>query len=243
MRKADRLFQLVNLLRLRQPVTAQALAQEMALSVRTIYRYIDDLSVSGVPVYGEPGVGYRLDAAFELKPLTLTQDELNALLLGMQMVAVSTGTRLPAASRTLLSKIEASLPESLERDPASAAQAIGLNDRRVIAQYWDQLQDAIADRHPVCFHYCTADNVVSVREVWPLGLFYWGGKWTLGAWCLLRRDFREFRLDRITRLQTLNETFQSDETINLQHFMRQQQSAWDEKRRNATDRGVSGVSS
>ena len=86
MRKAERLFQLVNLIRAQQPITAEQLAQRIGVSVRTIYRYIDDLSLSGIALYGEPGRGYSLQDGFELPPLTLSQDEIAALLLGVELL-------------------------------------------------------------------------------------------------------------------------------------------------------------
>ena len=94
MRKANRLFQIVNLVRSYQPITAGRLAQELNVSVRTVYRYIDDLSASNIPLYGETGVGYRLHKGFELPPLTLTADEYDALMLGIEMLSVSTGKRI-----------------------------------------------------------------------------------------------------------------------------------------------------
>lgn len=201
MRKADRLFQLVNLLRARQQLTAQVLAEELALSVRTVYRYIDDLSVSGIPIYGEPGLGYRLDEHFELPPLTLTPDELDVLLLGVQMVATSTGRKLPAASRTLLSKIEAASPAFTTQAKDQWAYALSVQDRSAATERWDALQDAVCFKRVVHLRYQTPGGELSYREVWPLGLFYWGGKWTMASWCMLRKSFRDFRLDRMQKVE------------------------------------------
>lgn len=94
MRKADRLFQVVNLIRTHQPITAQQLAERIGVSVRTIYRYIVDISITGIPVYGESGIGYLMDEDFELPPLTLNQDELAALMLGVEMLSRATGSTL-----------------------------------------------------------------------------------------------------------------------------------------------------
>ncbi|WP_375054949.1 helix-turn-helix transcriptional regulator [Zobellella sp. DQSA1] len=228
MRKADRLFQLVNVLRVRQPVTAKALSEELSVSVRTVYRYIDDLSVAGIPVYGEPGIGYRLQEGFELRPLVLTPEELDALLLGAQMVSVSTGASLTAAARTLLSKIRASLPEQGTPSRGRWAHALTVEHRGDIAELWDLLQEAICARRVVRFRYGTADGKVSQREVWPLGLFYWGGKWTLGSWCLLRQAFREFRLDRMSAVEALDHGFEPTQAINLEAYMARQAAAWHE---------------
>lgn len=239
MRKAERLFQLVNALRARQPMTAEALAEELAVSVRTIYRYVDDLAVSGIPIYGEPGIGYRLSEGFELPPLRLTADELDALLLGTQMVSASTGSRLAAGARTLLSKIAASMPENTASGMDRWAYAVAADDRRAVSALWDALQEAVCSRHPVRFEYVTERGERSRREVRPLGLFYWGGKWTLGAWCLLRQAFRDFRLDRMGDVEVLPGRFTLTDEINLDAYMAHQAAAWSEVR-SATDSTLSG---
>ena len=104
MRKANRLFQVVNLIRVHQPITAARLAERLGVSVRTIYRYIDDLSLGDIPIYGEPGIGYSMHKDFELPPLTLSEDELEALTLSVSMLSRSTGYELSAAAKLLLSK-------------------------------------------------------------------------------------------------------------------------------------------
>jgi predicted DNA-binding transcriptional regulator YafY len=238
MRKAERLFQVVNLLRARQPITARLLAEELAVSVRTIYRYIEDLSVNGVPVYGEPGVGYHLHKNFELPPLTLSGEELDALLLGVQMVSVSTGSRLPAAARTLLSKVEASLPDRKDVKRRQWAHAFCIKERGASTALWDVLQDAVCSKHVIRFQYAALDGVVSTRDVWPLGLFYWGGKWTIGAWCLLRRAFRDFRVDRMSIIETLDQRFEPTVEICPESYMKQQATEW-KKRKIPTDTTLS----
>ncbi|WP_248764613.1 helix-turn-helix transcriptional regulator [Pseudomonas protegens] len=109
MRKADRLFQLVNLIRVHQPIPAERLVSRVGVSVRSIYRYIDDLSFSGIPIHGTAGVGYALDADFEMPPLTLNKLELDALMPEMEMLSACADNDLSAAARMLLSKISASI--------------------------------------------------------------------------------------------------------------------------------------
>ena len=116
MRKADRLFQLTNIVRARQPITAEELAQELEVSVRTVYRYIDDLSASGIPIFGMAGLGYQLHKQFELPPLNLTDNELDVLLLGVKMVSSWTSDELSESARSLENKIEAVLPNHLTDD-------------------------------------------------------------------------------------------------------------------------------
>ena len=229
MRKADRLFQIVNLVRSHQPITAEKLAERIGVSVRTVYRYIDDLSLSNIPIYGEAGVGYRLREGFELPPLTLTSEEMEALLLGVEMVSVSTGKKLPIAAKGLLHKIEAALSDRERVDCKTKIRALNVTDRAHISQLWDELREAIQATNIICFCYETLEGVKSERTVYPLGLFYWGGKWTLGAWCTLRSAFREFRIDRIAKLRITARTFQNTAAVNLQAYMRHQSANWAEQ--------------
>ncbi|MBE9159604.1 YafY family transcriptional regulator [Nodosilinea sp. LEGE 06152] len=200
MRKADRLFQLVNIIRSHQPITAEQLAERIGVSVRTIYRYIDDLSVSGIPVYGEPGVGYALDEDFELPPLTLNHDEIAALMLGVEMLSRSTGSDLAEAAKTLLDKIGAVLPSRSLNPNYTPVRALGegLNDHNL--RHWNELYRAIQQKQTVRITYLSLNEETSQRVIFPLGLFFWGGKWTTGTWCQLRNSYRDFRVDRIKSL-------------------------------------------
>lgn len=215
MRKADRLFQVVNLIRSHQPITAEQLAERIGVSVRTIYRYIDDLSVSGIPVYGEPGVGYTLDEAFELPPLTLTQDEIAALMLGVEMLSKSTGTDLAAAAKTLLSKIGAVLPPHSFDPTRTPVRALGeiLNDQSL--RHWNDLYRGIQQQQAVEIVYLSLNEQRSERVVFPLGLFFWGEKWTVGTWCILRKAYRDFRVDRIQQLGFALDIERPDQEISL----------------------------
>ena len=225
MRKADRLFQLVNLIRVHQPIGAQRLAERLGVSVRSVYRYIDDLSLSGVPVYGEPGRGYALRPGFELPPLNLDEDELAALLLGTELLTRSTGPALAAAARSLLAKLAAALPGM--PDPASAPlRAPVLPEPQDFMCHWDVLHGAIRQAQAVRLHYLDGQQRASERLLRPLGLFYWGGKWTVGGWCLLREDYRDFRLDRIQRLQLADSPVPLPADVDLQRYLRHQALAW-----------------
>lgn len=245
MRKAERLFQLVNLLRGRKPVTAQTLAEELSVSVRSIYRYIDDLSVSGIPVYGEAGVGYRLREHFELPPLNLTEQEFQALLLGVEMVSVSTGRQLPRAAKSLRTKIATALPQAGQLIEDQRIRALDLRDQATHSALWDSLSDAVSHRRVIAFDYLSLADAQSQRRVHPLGLFYWGGKWTLAAWCCLREDYREFRIDRISHLDVLSETFEARPDISLATYLQFQERQYREKHvpsgSESTDTRVSGA--
>lgn len=202
MSKSDRLFQLTNLLRAHQPLTARELAERLCVSERTIYRYMDDLSLAGIPVYGEAGLGYRLSEGFELAPLQLSNAELEALIIGVNLVAVLTGKGLADPARALLAKIEAALPE---RGPGRGqTPVVRVPDYRTARpEYarWDKLHDAITAGHWLEIDYDDALARQTRRRIYPLGLFYWGGCWTLGAWCALRLAYRDFRVDRIGSLE------------------------------------------
>jgi predicted DNA-binding transcriptional regulator YafY len=229
MRKAERLFQVVNLLRAQQPITAEQLAQRIGVSVRTIYRYIDDLSLSGIALYGEPGRGYSLQEGFELPPLTLSQDEIAALMLGVELLASSSGSGLAAAARSLLSKIGAVLPAH-SIDPASApVRALNGPLRGQQLRHWDALHQAILQQRAVSLSYLSLDRQQTQRLIYPLGLFYWGGKWTLGSWCTLRGGYRDFRLDCIQALTLIEPAEPLGAEVNLAAYMRYQTQQWQAK--------------
>lgn len=197
-RRADRLFQIAELLRGRRLTTAQQLAQWMSVSLRTVYRDVRDLQLSGVPIEGEAGIGYRLDRSASLPPLTFTADELAALAAGARMLESWGGARFAGSARSALAKIASAMPADkrivLDRLPVFAPS------QRVDAAYsqtMDVLHRALDERRVVHFQYRDKQDAASERRIWPLGLVYWGGQWTLSAWCELRGDFRNFDVARI----------------------------------------------
>jgi len=208
MRRADRLFQLVQILRNRRLVTARLLAERLEVSERTIYRDIQDLSLSGVPVEGEAGVGYRLRYTLDIPPMMFNAAELEALVIGARMVKSWGGRELGSSAQSVLDKIQAVIPEELQQClEESTLFSLRFGPREDIEKTLDLCRHAIADKHYLALRYERADGEVSEREVRPLGLFFWGNVWTLTAWCELRDDFRSFRLDRIQQLQQLSGVF------------------------------------
>ncbi len=208
MRRADRLFRLVQTLRAGRLTTAARLSDEMEVSVRTIYRDIADLQASGVPIEGEAGVGYVMRSGFDLPPLMFTQEEIVALVLGARMAAAWGGTRTVTAARDALSKIESVLPDAGEARAALArlyAPNYALCDAERIRL--DLLDAAVARQETVRLAYRTEDGTASERRVRPLGLWFWGATWTLVAWCELRDDFRMFRIDRIAAVTATGERY------------------------------------
>ena len=218
MRKADRLFQLTNIIRTKQPITAERIAEELGVSVRTVYRYIDDLSATGIPVYGTTGIGYQLHEKFELPPLNLTEMELDALVLGVRMVSSWTSDPLSESACSLESKIQAVLPNRLTDKYVRAAYAPNLLSRKEDRLNWGLIHNAIKDSNSVSITYRSLQGEVTTRVIFPLGLFYWGGKWTVGSWCTLREEFRDFRLDRIVKIEVRSEKYHRDEKINLESY-------------------------
>lgn len=233
MRKSERLFQLVNLIRVHQPVTAQVLAERVGVSLRSIYRYIDDLSLSGIPVYGVAGVGYSLSEGFELPPLNLTHEELDALMLGVEMLSNSAGNQLAGSARTLLSKIIAARPATPAMRTPVHLHALRVRPATQDQVWLDDLSRAIRGSRAVSFTYLSLDGVTTERQVFPVGLFYWGGKWTAGCWCLSRQAWRDFRIDRMHELRVLNEQRKPDAEWNMQVYMRAQATQWAQRKADA----------
>jgi predicted DNA-binding transcriptional regulator YafY len=207
MRRADRLFQIVQRLR-RHPrgavVTAAELARDLEVSERTVYRDVADLVGSGVPIEAEAGVGYRLPrGAYDLPPLMFDEDEIEALVLGARVVKGWGDAALARAAENALAKIEAILPAKL-KDRVADASLFALNIRRGGKDIGDALatvRGAIRAERKIRLDYIDRAAQPTTRTVWPLGLFYWGAVWTVGGWCELRDGFRNFRLDRIAHIQ------------------------------------------
>lgn len=221
MRRADRLFRLVQLLRRGRVRTASQLARELQVSERTIYRDVDDLSRSGVPIRGEAGVGYALAPHFDLPPLMFSPDEIEALVLGARIVASWSDRALGAAARSAVSKVEAVLPDALKsRVDGTSLFAPRPRMRPDVLAHLAESRAAIAERRKMQFTYTTPDGASTQRLVQPVGLFFWGAVWTLVAWCDLRGDFRSFRLDRMQDVSVLAETFDDVAGRTLEDFFR-----------------------
>jgi predicted DNA-binding transcriptional regulator YafY len=202
MRRADRLFRITQELDAKRYITADTLSQLLEVSVRTIYRDIEALSASGIPIEASAGAGYRLSRGFRVPPLMFNDEELTALLLGMRMVRGWCDHELAQAASAALRKVEAVLPERLR--PVLLREEMFVPDFHIpseVRSHVASLRKAIGNRSKVHITYSRKDGIHSDRVVWPLGLFYWGPVWTLAAWCELRQAFRQFRLDRIGSME------------------------------------------
>lgn len=198
MRRADRLFQIVQQLRGGRLVTAKLLAERLEVSERTIYRDIAALVETGVPIEGAAGVGYVMQRGFDLPPLMFTTEEIIALVAGARLLKAFSGEDLARASDEALVKIAAVLPEPARR----RAEAVPIHAYSAWTQdlhrpRLDQLGEAIQGSRRVELDYRDGSGRETRRIVRPLGLVFWAGEWTLVGWCELRQGFRMFTLARI----------------------------------------------
>lgn len=221
MRRADRLFEIVQYLRGRRLTTARQLSEWLEVSERTVYRDIADLLASGVPIDGEAGVGYRLNTSFDLPPLMFNFDEVEALVTGARMVQTWGSPQLRRAAELALAKIATALP----RDKRAVLEATPLFApdyciEAAVGERLDLLRRAIHARQHVRLHYIDGNGTASQRVVRPLACAFWGGTWTLAAWCEQRDAFRSFRLDRIDALAPLDTQFANEPGKTLADFLR-----------------------
>ncbi|MEK6398901.1 MAG: YafY family protein [Terriglobus sp.] len=224
MRRADRLFRIVQLLHSGRMKTAQALAERLQVSERTIYRDVRDLQLAGQPIEGEAGVGYTLRREFDLPPLMFTTEELTALVVGARLVQAWGGEESFAAAGSALARIEAVLPEELSKHLDSIAlYAPAHVMRKEQRQMLDMLHRACRELTVVEFWYTRLGEDISKAEhraVRPLALAFWSGFWTLAAWCELRNDFRTFRMDRIHGAVVTERLFTRKRGERLEDFMK-----------------------
>ena len=209
MRRADRLFQIIQILRRgRGPHTADRIAEELETSKRTVYRDIASLLGQRVPIRGEAGVGYVLEDGFDLPPLALTPDEIEAAVLGAQWVAVHGDPVLARAAEDLRAKLMASVPERLR--PLLLDPAVRTNPyRRPVVDPLDLnlVRAAIHAGRKLRLHYGDVDGAVTERTVWPIAIGYLDYARMLVAWCELRQDFRHFRADRVLEAEFLEDRY------------------------------------
>lgn len=224
MRRADRLFQLVQLIRGRRLSTAAYLAERLAVTPRTVYRDVNDLQHQGVPIEGEAGVGYRLGSGFDLPPLMFTEDEAKALVAAVRVAQIGLDAGLAAGAEAALSKILSVLPAATRA--AAESQAVYAPTSSVTGlggttgQRLQELREAVHAQRKVRVTYQDPQNNISQRTLRPLGCFYWGKVWTLTAWCEARGDFRNFRIDRIQGCRVLDSGYHQEAGKTLADFLR-----------------------
>lgn len=219
MRRADRLFQIVQYLRGGRLITAAILAERLEVTPRTIYRDVADLIGSGVPIEGEAGVGYVMREGYDLPPLMFTHDEIVALVAGARLIRAWGGASMAASAEEALIKIETVLPdEARAKASRVAVHAIGAEVMTdVLRARLDQIEAASEANTRLRIVYATEKLENTERVVRPLGLWFWGKVWTLVAWCELRADFRMFRIDRMSKIEELD-TFRPQKGQTLRDF-------------------------
>lgn len=220
MRRADRLFSIIQILRRRRLATAGRLSRELEVSERTIYRDIADLMASGVPIDGEAGIGYILRAGHDLPPLMFTPAEIEALVLGARIVAKWSDPELARAADDALAKIEAVLPDRL-RDHLGQIALYAPDDhfREPLPKEFGELRAALRDHKKVEFTYKAPEGESTRRTVRPLAFLFYGAVWLMLAWCELRQDFRSFRLDRMTGIAITPARFKPERGKTLPDYL------------------------
>jgi predicted DNA-binding transcriptional regulator YafY len=222
MRRTDRLFELIQILRDGRLHRGKDLAERLGISLRTLYRDMDTLIASGIPVEGERGFGYMMTAPITLPPLNLTLTELEALHLGLAVVTKAADEELQRAARSLSDKVDAVLPE--DRAAPATGWGFAVYPFAEAARgfvHMAPLRAAIRSRRKIDITYSSPDQPETRRRVRPLQMEYWGRVWTLTSWCELRNDFRVFRVDRIRTLDVSFDTFEEEPGKTLGDYLAQ----------------------
>lgn len=219
MRRAERLFRLVNELRARGVCRAEDLAAHFEMSVRTVYRDIAHLQASGLPIEGEAGVGYMLRPGFDLPAMTFTYEQIDALALGLSFVEVAGDTSLAEAAKEVRCKLQASLPEAekgeLEHAPLFASRRVG-----PAAPITKIVRRAVRQAKVIELRYQDEGGKETERRVRPLAIWAFTDGWLFAGWCELRSDFRAFRMDRISHATETGDTFEDHPRQNLQAYIK-----------------------
>ena len=222
MRRADRLFGIIQRLRRHRVVTARMLAEQFTVSDRTIYRDIGDLIASKVPIEGAAGMGYSLRSGYDLPPLMFDENELEAIVFGARIVQSWSDPEMAQSAEAALSKIGSVLPSHLARLLADRTLWAPSTGRQVpLAFDLAKLRAAIRRCRKVRFGYRDEKGAGTRRTVRPLTLWFEGPVWLAGAWCELRNDFRFFRLDRMQDVEFLDEAFPREAGRTVEDLFRQ----------------------
>lgn len=222
MRRADRLFEIIQILRRMKLARARDLAGKLEVSERTIYRDIRDLMAHGVPIQGEAGVGYVLHCGYDLPPMMFDEQEIEALVLGVRIVESWADPKLAEAAGDVLAKVETIIPERLRRHMVETALLAPANHfTEPISIDPAELREAVHGRRKVRFCYRDGEDRRTERTVRPLALAFYGPVWLLASWCELRQGFRAFRLDRISGLTVSEEIFPLERGKTIHDYLRQ----------------------
>ncbi|NGM45021.1 YafY family transcriptional regulator [Rhodobacter sp. SGA-6-6] len=218
MRRAERLFRLVQELRSRGVSRAGDLARHLEVSPRTVYRDIAHLQASGLPIEGEAGIGYLLRPGFDLPNVAFTHDQIAALAAGLSFVERNGDGDLALAAREVRAKLQAGMPQPEARVLADAPY-FAVPRPAATPPHAAALRRAIRKRRVVLLSYADGAGLRSDRRLRPLALWTFAEGWMVTGWCELRQDFRTFRLDRIRSLTPTEETFAEEEDKSLALFL------------------------
>ena len=220
MRRADRLFDIIQILRTaKRPVTAAALAEKLEVTPRTIYRDVATLQARRVPIDGEAGVGYILRRGFDLPPLMFTTEEVEAIVLGARMIPRLRDAKLQRAAESVLDKVTVVLPEQLREQLAAPRFYVsGGNARLAKGIDLGALRGAIRDNRKMRIVYMDEKGKRTRRVIWPIAMAYYVDVTVIGAWCETRKDYRHFRVERVASSSVLDEQFVSTPEL-LQGWM------------------------
>ncbi len=199
MRRAERLLRIIQILRRhRRPVRGQTMAEEVEVSLRTLYRDIADLITDGVPIRGEAGIGYVLGEGYDVPPLMFNADELEAIMLGLRWVERRGDADLSRAAQDTIAKIGAVLPQQLKPllfDSGLLAPPVFF--KTVDSVDVSALRQAVREQRKVDLIYRDESGADTERRIWPIGIAYFDAQRLVIAWCEMRQDFRSFRTDRM----------------------------------------------
>jgi predicted DNA-binding transcriptional regulator YafY len=225
MRRADRLFQIIQILqRQKGVITAATIANELEVSERTIYRDIADLMSNKVPIEGERGLGYMMRSGFDLPPLMFNEEEIDAILLGARMVEAKADPDLARAALDVVSKIEAVLPKDRQQLMRSVRSVVPQDKNSLVPVRIDMpvLRDSMRNSEIIEIIYLDLQDNISTREIYPLVTVFIGDVQLLVGWCCLRNGFRNFRIDRIEKMSKTERYFGHDVVNRLLDYLASQ---------------------
>jgi len=224
MRKAERLNEIVHhLRRMHQAVTADTLAALFEVSPRTIYRDIQDLMDSGIPITGEAGVGYVIDKQYHLPPIMFDADEIEAIALGIGMVSNWTDAAFARKAKSAYEKIQATLTAPMVQELTQISTFSAPSRYKIPWKVnFTEVRECIRRKQFVTFSYLDLSDQVTERTIRPLALISFSPIWLLAGWCEMRQNFRNFRLDRISDFSVSPQRFRDEKGKALSDYLKEQ---------------------
>lgn len=220
MRRSERLAEIVEIVRDGRLHLARDIADALEVSVRTVYRDIDTLVASGVPIDGERGVGYLLREPVFLPPMSLSLTELEALSLGMAIVQEAADEDLQAAAGAVMNKVGEHASNRRQAPKSWGFGVYTFERAREGFRHMPLIRRAIREGLKLRIHYRSLDDRDSTRVIRPLQTEYWGRVWTCSAWCELRNSFRAFRIDQMESCEPIGKSFQPEAGKTIEDYLK-----------------------